>query len=152
MKHALILLPALLVAACATSGSYGPADGPGDVGYSEQQIETNRFRVTYRAGDAIAAEDGALRRAAEVTLEEGYDYFTVVARATDRERARSDGARVGVSGRTGGYGGGVGIGVSVPIGGRDGRVAVRLEIVMGKGTKLVDPDTYDAADLLSRMR
>jgi hypothetical protein len=56
-------------------------------GYSDQQIEENRYRVTF-AGNHLTAADTVqnylLYRAAELTLDHGYDYFTVVDRNLDR--------------------------------------------------------------------
>ncbi|WP_417465215.1 CC0125/CC1285 family lipoprotein [Kordiimonas sp.] len=93
MKKMLLTLPVVLMAAaCASSGPrYMAASDPGDYGYYESVIEKNRYRVAYKTkGDeAGLAKDYALLRAAELTLEKGYDWFEVVDRDTDIDRSDS---------------------------------------------------------------
>ncbi|WP_031554574.1 CC0125/CC1285 family lipoprotein [Parvularcula oceani] len=151
-----LLLPSmlLLLAACATGPSYGPADRPGALGYSDRPIEADRYRVSYRARNLIEAEDGALRRAADLTLQNGYDWFTIVTRSADAEGVgRSSGASVGIGGSTGGFGrSGVGLGVQLPLGRRDaGETVVSLEVVMGTGPEPDGPQTYDATAVLGNL-
>jgi hypothetical protein len=80
----------LLVSACATETPYRPATGSGfyRTGYSERQVEPNRFLVTF-AGNTVTDRDTVERyllfRAAELTLQNGYDYFVMVNRDTDRQ-------------------------------------------------------------------
>lgn len=80
----------LLVSACATETPYRPATGHGfnRTGYSERQIESNRYLVTF-AGNSVTDRDTVERyllfRAAELTLQNGYDYFVMVQRDTDRQ-------------------------------------------------------------------
>jgi hypothetical protein len=80
----------LLVSACATETPYRPATGQGfnRTGYSERQVESNRFLVTF-AGNSVTDRDTVERyllfRAAELTLQNGYDYFIMVQRDTDRQ-------------------------------------------------------------------
>ncbi|MDJ0921986.1 MAG: hypothetical protein QNI84_12735 [Henriciella sp.] len=76
------------LAACATSTPYQAADG-GKRGYTNQQIESDRWRVTFNGNsltDRETVETYLLYRAAELTDQEGYDYFRVVQRETDAER------------------------------------------------------------------
>src|SRR5689334_19743207 len=50
-------------------------------GYSETQIDANRIRVSFtgEAGtDRESVESNLLYRAAEVTMQRGYDWFTVI--------------------------------------------------------------------------
>lgn len=81
---------ALVVAGCATETPYRPATGSGfyRTGYSERQVETNRFLVTF-AGNTVTDRDTVERyllfRAAQLTLENGFDYFVMVDRETDRQ-------------------------------------------------------------------
>ena len=74
-----------LLAACASPTPYQPADG--SYGYGEQQIEDNRYRVTF-AGNSSTPRDTVqnylLFRAAELTVQKGFDYFTVVAQDVER--------------------------------------------------------------------
>jgi hypothetical protein len=79
-----------LVAACATETAYRPATGSGfyRTGYSDTRIEPNRFRVTF-AGNTVTDRDVVERyllfRSAELTLQNGYDYFVMADRDTDRQ-------------------------------------------------------------------
>ncbi|WP_394647649.1 CC0125/CC1285 family lipoprotein [uncultured Sphingomonas sp.] len=79
-----------LVAACATETAYRPATGSGfyRTGYSDIRIEPNRFRVTF-AGNTVTDRDVVERyllfRSAELTLQNGYDYFVMADRDTDRQ-------------------------------------------------------------------
>ncbi len=81
---------ALVLGACATSATpYQPAGLNGvRGGYSEQRLENNRFRVSF-AGNSVTDRDkvemSLLLRAAELTVENGYDWFQTVERATDRD-------------------------------------------------------------------
>ncbi len=80
----------LLVAGCATETTYRPATGQGfnRTGYSDRQIEDNRFLVSF-AGNSVTSRDTVERylffRAAELTLQNGYDYFLMADRDTDRQ-------------------------------------------------------------------
>ena len=73
-----------VLAACATSTPYGPMDGR--YGYSEQRIETDRYRVVFSGNSSTpreTVETFLLYRAAELTRDNGYDYFTVTEQDTD---------------------------------------------------------------------
>jgi hypothetical protein len=149
-----LLLPAALIglAACATTPTvYQPATGPRAVGYAEAPIERDRWRVSFRGGpgaDARRVGDLALRRAAELTLAKGYDWFRITER--DVEGAPG-GLRPDVSlgfgggdiggGRTA-VGGAAGIGFNFSGGGE--AVTVTLEVLMGRGEAPREPDAYDA--------
>ena len=80
---------AALLAGCATPTPYQPLGAPSGIrgGFSEQQIEQNRFRVTF-AGNQFTSrqrvENYLLFRAAELTTQHGFDSFTMVDRDTDR--------------------------------------------------------------------
>lgn len=88
MKRLLILLGGLSVlAACATPTPYQPAVGT-RWGYEESQIESNRFRVSFGGNsltDRETVETYLLYRAAELTVERGYDYFQLVVRSVESE-------------------------------------------------------------------
>ena len=154
-----LLLPAaalgLGLAACApTPTAYGPAAAIGSgVGYEDLRIEDDRWRVTFTGGPSASRADVerlALRRAAELSLSNGYEWFTVVDRRFDQEGAASP-VRVGGSVGTGfGSGGfrtsGVGVGISLSPG-RERRTSVTLEIIAGSGPK---PETAYEADYLAR--
>lgn len=85
--HKLVLGLTLLgmLVGCGQPTPYQPAtDG---YGYSEQQIEDNRYRVSFAGNDLTAmdtVQNYLMYRAAELTLDQGYDYFVVVDRAVER--------------------------------------------------------------------
>lgn len=94
MRHR-FLKPALLAAtaalalsACATATPYGPAGVDSRYGYAEQRIDADRYRVSF-SGNSVTSRDqvemALLLRAAEVTTQNGYDWFATVNRATDRD-------------------------------------------------------------------
>lgn len=78
---------ALALGACATETGYVPA-AEGPYGFSESRIESNRFQVTF-SGNALTdletVERYLLYRAAELTSQNGYDYFIMVNRQTDED-------------------------------------------------------------------
>ncbi|HST91195.1 MAG TPA: hypothetical protein VLJ13_03275 [Brevundimonas sp.] len=94
MRHRLfkpVLLAAvatLALSACATATPYAPAGYGSRYGYAEQRIDADRFRVSF-SGNSVTSRDqvemALLLRAAEVTAENGYDWFATVNRATDRD-------------------------------------------------------------------
>ncbi len=150
IRPLLIATAALSLAACASLAPYGPAMGPNGQGYTEQRIEANRYRVTYQGvGDARPVSDMAFRRAAELTLEQGYDWFEVTQRFVDGRPDSAGGVRPSVSvgygsGRYGGYrasGGGIGVGLNFS---GPSPTATALEIVMGRGQKPDRANAYDA--------
>ncbi len=82
---------ALILGACATATPYQPlgARGTGATGgFSDVRVAANRYRVTF-AGNSMTSRERVetylLYRAAELTRERGYDGFTIVDRATDRD-------------------------------------------------------------------
>lgn len=83
---------AAIVAACATSTPYTPASTQSEYGFSEQKIEADRYRITFR-GNSLTTRDTVetylLYRAAELTVENGYDYFIVVSDETEKQTSYS---------------------------------------------------------------
>ncbi|MFA5602003.1 MAG: hypothetical protein WDA06_15510, partial [Phenylobacterium sp.] len=78
------------LAACTTATPYQP-NIPGQAvsgGFSEMRLEPDRFRVTF-AGNSLTSRETVegylLYRAAELTVQQGYDWFEIVDRATDRQ-------------------------------------------------------------------
>ena len=80
-----------LLGACTTATPYQPNITGQKVqgGYSEQQVETDRFRVTF-SGNSLTSRETVegylLYRAAELTVQQGYDWFEIVDRNTDADR------------------------------------------------------------------
>jgi hypothetical protein len=81
---------ATLLSACATPTPYQPniPGQPTAGGYSEQRIERDRWRVTFQ-GNTLTSRDTVegylLFRAAELTVQNGFDSFSIVDRNTDRQ-------------------------------------------------------------------
>jgi len=132
---------------------YQPAAGA--YGYSEQQIEDNRYRVTFAGNDLTApdtVQNYLLYRSAEITLDRGYDYFTMVDRNLDRSTTYwGTGPATFLGTGYGRHSGGViGFGTSTvrPI---DSYTAY-ADIVLFKGEKPANEvNAYDARDVLSRL-
>ncbi len=157
MNKLIIFAVAMSLAACATVGpsNYGPADAKG-FGYEETRIESNRYRITYRgSGDMPpeAVEDYALKRAGELALQNGYDWFRVIGRNTTGEQRGGVGIGAGVGGGSYGRSTGVGVGVSGDLGTIGGRdfFTTRLEVLMGEGEPPEDGDFYGASDVVTRI-
>jgi hypothetical protein len=76
-----------IVAACAHPTPYQPAAVQEGEGYTTQQIESSRFRVSFR-GNSLTSRQTVdtymLYRCAEVTLQNGDDYFIVVNKDVDK--------------------------------------------------------------------
>lgn len=76
-----------LLAGCATSTPYQPASAPGAYdGFSQTMIENDRARITF-GGNSLTSresvENSLLYRAAEMSLERGFDYFSLMQRDTE---------------------------------------------------------------------
>lgn len=155
MTRVLLSALVLMLAACATPGVYGPATKPGGAGFSDLRIENDRYRVTYRdAPNATVAADYALLRASEITLAQGYDWFIVDNRSSDRE-GQGSGPRITIGGASTNYGGrtsvGVGAGVGFNLGGGP-KATASLEIRLGRGAKPLDANAYDARQVQATLR
>lgn len=151
-----VLAGAALLTGCASGPTpYQPgAADSGDRGYSESKIENDRYRISFKGNsmtDRETVENYMLYRAAELTLQNGYDTFTIVNRDTDKDS------------RTRSYGGYMGTRLSymyfVPRYGWVGawepywtpsryeqvtRYEAYAEIVMTRGPKGSDPNSFDA--------
>ena len=86
---ALTVALAAALAGCATPTPYQP-NIPGQAssgGYSEIRVEPNRWRVTF-AGNSLTSRETVegylLFRAAELTTQQGFDWFSIVDRNTQR--------------------------------------------------------------------
>lgn len=82
--------------ACATSTPYGPAEQSGGYGFSDQRIEENRYRITFRGNSSASretVENFLLYRAAELTKEGGFDYFVLVESDTEVKTTYSGSSR-----------------------------------------------------------
>lgn len=80
---------ALALAACATPTVYAPEGYGGQRGgYAEQRLQSDRFAVSF-SGNSLTSRDTVemylLYRSAELTLENGYDWFATDYRQTDTD-------------------------------------------------------------------
>lgn len=97
-----LIATVLVVGACTTQSPYTPADSADAYGYYSTPLGADRYRVSFNGNTATGQNtvtDYALLRAAELTAEQGMDWFQIVERATNRTEESSAGA--GVSHRTG---------------------------------------------------
>ncbi|MEI9905187.1 MAG: hypothetical protein WDN06_15415 [Asticcacaulis sp.] len=79
-----------LLSACATPTPYQAAltTHGYNPGYSDTKLEDNRYRLSFAGNDLTkreTVENYLLYRAAELTLDSGYDWFEVVNRGTDEK-------------------------------------------------------------------
>jgi hypothetical protein len=187
MKRHLIYLALVSfigLAACATANpTYTPyqAAVPGKFGFSEQRIEATRYRITFEGNSQTTrqrVEDSLLLRAANVTLENGYDWFQIANRATDPKTYEIRTPSFGSS-WSGGFGYNSGFATyrswsprrgwiyyrdpfafgafGSPFYDRDDvreitRFQANAEIILGKGPKPVDrADAFDARDVSTNL-
>jgi hypothetical protein len=154
---ALVVLLGLLLAACA--GKPTPyQQTQGGYGYSEQRIEENRYRVSFAGNSATSrqtVEDYLLYRAAELTVQNGHDWFGVADRDTVQEYAGYGGSPAMGMG-VGGGSGGVGVGLSFPMFGGGGGApsyTAHMDILVHDGEKPQDnANAYDAFSVISRLQ
>ncbi|MCB2112842.1 MAG: hypothetical protein R3C42_00710 [Parvularculaceae bacterium] len=157
MRSILIVSVFWALAACATAvgTAYGPADAKG-YGYEETRIETNRYRISF-AGDGATpmavVEDYALLRAAELAIDNGFDWFRIIGRSMDEQEKGGVGLGAGV----GGGGRNVGVGVGGNLGNIGARkfYTARLEVLFGSGEKPADEaggEIYDARSVIETIR
>jgi hypothetical protein len=93
IRSALLVLLALVLAACSRATPYQPESASSSVrgGYSHSQIGPDLFRVRFN-GNALTSRETVeaylLYRAAELTIEQGGDWFTVLDRETEHRVTR----------------------------------------------------------------
>jgi hypothetical protein len=171
---------AALLTACATATPYQPnvAGQKASGGFSETRLEGDRFQVNF-AGNSVTSRETVERyllyRAAEVTVQSGYDWFETADRRTDRT-ARAVVDNYGPAWGYGGYGYGYPYGGWRPAwrgyyGGYRGwgpwgdpfwgssteirtieKFQASAEIVLHKGPKPAgDPRAYDAREIMTNL-
>jgi hypothetical protein len=90
LKQAAAVIALSVLAACATPTPYQPAVGPNGDGYTTQRIESNRFRISFKGNSLTnrqTVDTYMLYRAAEVTVENGADYFVIANKDVDKNTA-----------------------------------------------------------------
>lgn len=156
---------------CATQTPYKPAEKRDAEGYTETRLGDNRYRVTFVGNSSTPAEtvkDYALLRAAELTLQEGYHWFSVAER--DKNEKTRSATTVGTGFSTPGYttvyqrcgvlscqtavshspGFSTGFGVSNTV--SSSSFSYSFEIFLGKTPMPKDPNAYDAKELAKSLR
>jgi hypothetical protein len=91
-KFALIVIM-LGLGACASNPKYVPADSADDYGHYSTRLDENRYRIVFngkRTASLNTTRDYALLRAAELTMQEGHDWFQIVDRETSTDRRETD--------------------------------------------------------------
>jgi hypothetical protein len=152
---ALVVVLGLLLAACTSSPTPYQAAQNG-FGYSEQQVEENRYRVSFAGNSATSrqtVEDYVLYRAAELTVQTGHDWFEVVDRNTVQDYSGYGGSPAFGLGVGGGSNFGVGLSMPMGGGGGSGRYTADMDIVLRDGEKPQEnPNAYDAFSVISRLQ
>lgn len=152
----IIFLSALILAACATQPLYSPASRPDGPGYWETRLTENRYRVSFVGRNTTSSEEVknyALLRAADLTLDAGYDWFKVIERET-QQTIRDNEPRVSIGVGTGCYPYGCRVigsrwytGVSLDSYRYADRYRTSMEILMGKGEPEDPNSVYNAREL-----
>jgi hypothetical protein len=171
MKRALIAAAAALaLAGCETATPYQPLtpNHASAGGYSDQQLEPNRWQVSF-AGNSLTSRERVERyllfRAAQLTVNQGYDWFQAVDRHTNAKTSfygDTDPYFAGWGGpywgiyrpRFGwgyGYWGGPGWGGPVDVE-QVTRFNAAVEVVMGHGPKPNNPRAYDARAVIEHLQ
>jgi hypothetical protein len=159
----------LALAACATSTPYGPASESNPYGFSDQRIEDNRYRIVFRGNSSTTretVETFLLYRAAELTVQNGFDYFIVSEQDTETSKRYSTTPSPAFYGRYYyGYGPyccafpyyAYGWGWGLPYDDYTTREYTRYTaiafVTMHKGTKPADnPQAFDARSVMDNLR
>ncbi len=87
------LLLALSLVACASRPVYSPAPKSGSVGYYDSKLTKDRYRVTFigytsTSGDEV--QNYVLLRAAELTLQNNFDWFQVINRSLTEKTTNNE--------------------------------------------------------------
>jgi hypothetical protein len=88
LRTLLVISIALTLSACASSYTPEPTfyerNTPGHAGYEDIPVDSATYRVVYHGPAFLELVDRyAFYRAAELTLEKGFDYFVVVQNGLD---------------------------------------------------------------------
>ena len=151
------LAAGVLLGACATATPYQPArEGQG---YTEQRLETNRYRITYSGNSATpreTVENYLMYRAAEVTLNNGYDWFVIADRQTHadpRQSGSSGGVGLGIGGSSGNFGSGISIGLGGLFGsGNKDAYEAQADLLLFKNPKPADNlKAFDAREVRANL-
>ncbi|MCF2949391.1 hypothetical protein L0668_14825 [Paraglaciecola aquimarina] len=167
MKIIMMFLSAvILLSGCAAKPEYREAKN-GSVGYSEQKISDDRFRIQFKSRSKSVADayDYALLRAAELTKQQEFDWFVVSSKETFVESEKVPASEIHLarhqyierrcglltcetSARPSNQ-----IGASLQLGTGDSRKEVHtiIEVRMGRGVKL-NEDALQAQDVIDNLK
>jgi len=173
MKRALIAVAAaLLLSGCETATPYQPLGAhnhSASGGYSEQQIEPNRWQVEF-AGNTLASRERVNRyllfRSAQLTVNNGFDWFQAVDRNTSAQTSLYTDPDPYFAGGWGGpywgvrrrgFGWGYGYWNDPVWGGsldvqQVTQYTATVEILMGRGPKPNNPHAYDARAVMQHLQ
>jgi uncharacterized membrane protein YgcG len=144
---------ALLLAACATSTPYQPAQK--GLGYFDQKLESNRYRVSFTGSPRTSretVENYVMYRAAELTLQNGYDYFVVADRQTQSVPSSGSGLGFGFGLGSFGSSGGYSVGVGSDGGSGSAQYSSQADILMYRGSKPEGaPNAFDARAVMRNL-
>ena len=156
MKRLFLLGALAMLAGCESM--YGAGDYARGPGIYETPISADRVRIVHQAPRGMSAyqvEDAALLRAAERTVQSGYDWFVVDQRFTESQGdygRRRDGPFVSIGGGSTSFGRhtatGLGASIGFNLGGTSQNLTsmiTTLEVRMGRGPK--PEGAYDARDV-----
>lgn len=71
------ILILLIMVSCTLPGYQKAGENGWRLGYSDTKILKNKHRVKYLANESMEAYQWFLLRASEITVKEGYKYFTI---------------------------------------------------------------------------
>ncbi|MDN7136467.1 CC0125/CC1285 family lipoprotein [Pseudidiomarina terrestris] len=166
LKQLLLISTVASLAACSSQPDYRAAED-GGYGYTETQLTDTQYKVKFKARgtDKGAANNYALLRAAEVTLQNDYDWFVITHRETevDKETVHNADFAYPMSGDMVTYCNAIrcetryyprtAYTAGIHVGGRtDSDIVVTLDIKMGNGEQ---PDTnysYDASEVVTNLQ
>lgn len=166
LRTSLILVISLLMTACASEPDYRAAEN-GGYGYTETKITDTDYQVEFKArgSDKGAAMNYALLRAAEVTLENGYDWFAITHRETqiDKETIRDPNFDSFAHGDMVTYCNMIrcetryyprsAFSAGIHVGGRtDSDIQVTLDIKLGEGEQPENQNSYDASEVVANLK
>ncbi len=161
------------LSSCATGPvAYGPAQD-NSFGFASQQIESDRYHVSFTGRNADEAHNLALLRAAELSKGAGFSHFRVIGSGVDHQSqggspvTTSVGVGIGSGGRRGHYGRGsrtnVGVGIGINDLGRalqGNKVTVGMEVILlnitpeleGEQSDGLADNVYEADSVISSVR
>lgn len=170
MKMAAFGIAAMFAqSACSSPTPYqrDSVTNPTAGGYNEQQIETNRWKIEFSGNSPTSrdiVERYLLLRAAQLTRQQGYDWFGASGRNVHRNNHYYSEPDPFFAGWPGSYwhlyrgrrlwgGGHWGVLALAPVEIQQiTSYDATIEIAMGHGPKLADPSAYAAEDVISHLQ